>query len=474
MRKTKIIVTVGPSIESEEVLREVLKEADVARFNFSHNEQEWHKRMLEKVRKIQEELKRPIATIADLQGPKIRIGEMTNPVEFFQDEIVAFTPTKEKHNPDKKIIYVDYPKMHIQMKAGDKIMLDNGLSAELIVTEIKDDLIFARVIFGGIVKGRKTVNLPGVFVELPILTEKDFSDLNFILPLDFDYIALSFVRKPSEVLELRKILDEKKSDKKILVKIEDQFGVENFDEIMAVSDGCIIARGDMGAEMELEKIPSVQKEMIRISRKHGKPAVVATHMLESMVKNPMPTRAETTDVANAVWQKCDSVWLSEESSVGAYPVRAVSWLVRIINETEKSVKYEMPKILEEKDKLEKKEKSDKQIMISGSAYIAQMVDAKAFVVMTRTGKTASIASSIRTDMKILAFCPNKRVQNQLALNQGVSAFEIEFLEDPNKTFEKAVQVIKEKNLLEKGDKFVLLSDVEMLGEKKLSAQIREL
>jgi len=469
MRKTKIVFTIGPSTENEEILRQIVPNIDIVRFNFSHNKKEWHKENLQKVRKIQKEIGgKAIATVADLQGPKIRIGEMGDSIQLKESELLYFTPFVELHNPEKKIFYVDYPKIHEQLSPGNQILLDNGLSAELVVTEVKNEMVEAKVIFGGILKGRKTVNLPGVLVDLPVLTEKDLEDLDFVLNLDFDFVALSFVRSVEDVLWLKRILKEKKrEDIKIMVKIEDQYGVKNFEEIINEADASIIARGDMGAEMRLEEIPSIQEDLIKISRYNGKPSIVATQMLESMVEKPMPTRAEVTDVANAVWQKCDAVWLSEESSVGKYPKRAVEWLVRIINETEKGIVYESPKIYELKNKL------GKNVMVAGASEIAEMIGAKKIVAMTETGTTANLVSSMRPSTEIIAFCPNRRVENQLALSWGVFPISIEFGDSPDEAYQNALKEIKNRNIMADGEKFVLVSDAILGGERSLSIQIRE-
>ena len=338
IKRTKIVCTLGPASEKEEVLRELMKSGlNVCRMNFSHGSHEEHKGRMDLVKKLREELGQPTAILLDTKGPEIRTGQFDVP-EVFLEEGQTFTVTMKDVMGNKDMCTVSYKGLANDVKAGDTILIDDGLVG-LTVKEINGDDIVCEVQNSGIVKNHKGVNVPGVKVNLPAITEKDRSDIEFGIEQGIDFIAASFVRKVSDVLAIREILEENNADHiKIISKIENQEGVDNLDEIIAVSDGIMVARGDLGVEIPTEEIPVVQKQMIKKCNEAGKPVITATQMLDSMMRNPRPTRAEVTDVANAIYDGTDAIMLSGETAAGKYPVEAVRTMATIAKRAEETMK----------------------------------------------------------------------------------------------------------------------------------------
>ena len=414
MKRTKIVCTLGPSSESEEVLRELIKNGlNVCRMNFSHGDHEEHKGRIDVVKKVREELGQPTALLLDTKGPEIRTGKFDVP-EVLLEEGQTFTITMKDVMGNKEMCTVSYKGLANDVKAGDTILIDDGLVG-LTVKEVNGDDIVCEVQNSGIVKNHKGVNVPGVKVNLPAITEKDRSDIEFGIEQGIDFIAASFVRKVSDVLAIREILEANNAtDIKIISKIENQEGVDNLDEIIAVSDGIMVARGDLGVEIPTEDIPVVQKLMIKKCNEAGKPVITATQMLDSMMRNPRPTRAEVTDVANAIYDGTDAIMLSGETAAGKYPIEAVKTMASIAKRTEETIDY---------NKSLRNKSSQSANVTDAISYAtcttAMDLKAKAILSSTSSGHTARMVSKFRPDCPIIATTNDERVMRQLSLTWGV-------------------------------------------------------
>ena len=411
IKKTKIVCTLGPVSENEETLRELIKNGlNVCRLNFSHGSHEEHKGRMDLVKKLREELNMPTAILLDTKGPEIRTGKFDVP-EVLLEEGQTFTITMKDVMGDKERCTVSYKGLANDVKAGDTILIDDGLVG-LTVKEINGDDIVCEVQNSGIVKNHKGVNVPGVKVNLPAITEKDRSDIEFGIEQGIDFIAASFVRKVSDVLAIREILEENNATHiKIISKIENQEGVDNLDEIIEVSDGIMVARGDLGVEIPTEEIPVVQKLMIKKCNEAGKPVITATQMLDSMIRNPRPTRAEVTDVANAIYDGTDAIMLSGETAAGKYPVEAVKTMATIAKRAEETMRNRRTKI--------NKSKNVTDAISYATCTTAMDLDARAILSSTASGHTARMVSKFRPDCPIIATTSDESVRRQLSLTWGV-------------------------------------------------------
>ena len=411
IKKTKIVCTLGPVSENEETLRELIKNGlNVCRLNFSHGSHEEHKGRMDLVKKLREELNMPTAILLDTKGPEIRTGKFEAP-EVLLEEGQTFTITMKDVMGNKEMCTVSYKGLANDVKTGDTILIDDGLVG-LTVKEVNGDDIVCEVQNSGIVKNHKGVNVPGVKVNLPAITEKDRSDIEFGIEQGIDFIAASFVRKVSDVLAIREILEENNATHiKIISKIENQEGVDNLDEIIEVSDGIMVARGDLGVEIPTEEIPVVQKLMIKKCNEAGKPVITATQMLDSMIRNPRPTRAEVTDVANAIYDGTDAIMLSGETAAGKYPVEAVKTMATIAKRAEETMRNRRTKI--------NKSKNVTDAISYATCTTAMDLDAKAILSSTASGHTARMVSKFRPDCPIIATTSDESVRRQLSLTWGV-------------------------------------------------------
>ena len=411
IKKTKIVCTLGPVSENEETLRELIKNGlNVCRLNFSHGSHEEHKGRMDLVKKLREELNMPTAILLDTKGPEIRTGKFDAP-EVLLEEGQTFTITMKDVMGNKEMCTVSYKGLANDVKPGDTILIDDGLVG-LTVKEVNGDDIVCEVQNSGIVKNHKGVNVPGVKVNLPAITEKDRSDIEFGIEQGIDFIAASFVRKVSDVLAIREILEENNATHiKIISKIENQEGVDNLDEIIEVSDGIMVARGDLGVEIPTEEIPVVQKLMIKKCNEAGKPVITATQMLDSMIRNPRPTRAEVTDVANAIYDGTDAIMLSGETAAGKYPVEAVKTMATIAKRAEETMRNRRTKI--------NKSKNVTDAISYATCTTAMDLDAKAILSSTASGHTARMVSKFRPDCPIIATTSDESVRRQLSLTWGV-------------------------------------------------------
>ncbi len=466
-KNTKILATLGPATDSKENIIELIAAGiDGVRLNFSHGGHDYYDQVFKNVNDACVATSEPIAILIDLQGPKIRVGELLLPeYELKENDHVEITMhdvlgTKEKFSCSYKGLAQD-------AKIGDNIYIDDGL-IKLLVIAIDHDSIFCVVLEGGTLKPRKGMNLPGMELSLPSLSQKDYEDLDFALTHRVDFIALSFVRKASDIIELRKYLTDKGYDKNIIAKIEKPEAVKNFDEILFAADGIMIARGDLGVELPPQEVPVIQKSIIRKCNKHGKLVITATQMLESMIHNAVPTRAETSDVANAVWDGTDVVMLSGETSVGEYPIEAVDMMQKILIETEANmnlVNYDR------KDGATTLEETVFDSVGKALADMAVQLNAEAVVSFTRRGRMAKAMSKFRPNTRIVAMSDSFEVMNVLRLIWGIIPIYFEDLPDEHTAIKAAKKILKDKNVVTEGSTIIFTSGAP-LDEKGKDIWIR--
>ena len=447
IKRTKIVCTLGPASEKEEVLRELMKSGlNVCRMNFSHGSHEEHKGRMDLVKKLREELGQPTAILLDTKGPEIRTGQFDVP-EVLLEEGQTFTVTMKDVMGNKDMCTVSYKGLANDVKPGNTILIDDGLVG-LTVKEINGDDIVCEVQNSGIVKNHKGVNVPGVKVNLPAITEKDRSDIEFGIEQGIDFIAASFVRKVSDVLAIREILEANNADHiKIISKIENQEGVDNLDEIIEVSDGIMVARGDLGVEIPTEEIPVVQKLMIKKCNEAGKPVITATQMLDSMMRNPRPTRAEVTDVANAIYDGTDAIMLSGETAAGKYPVEAVKTMATIAKRAEETMKNKRDMI--------NKSKSVTDAISYATCTTAMDLGARAILSSTSSGHTARMVSKFRPDCPIVATTSHESVRRQLSLTWGVLPVIREKSTNIDQVIVNSIEAAKAANYVSENDVVVI-------------------
>lgn len=457
MKKTKIVATLGPASASKEVLTNMIKEGmNVARINFSHGSHEDHLKVINIVREINEELSTSVALLADLQGPKIRIGEVKNNGVLLEDnsELVI---TTEKCVGDENKVYLSYASFPKDVKVGDLLLVDDGkLQLEVIDTN-KTTEVKTKVIHGGILSSKKGVNLPNTQISLPCLTKKDLEDLDFALSQDVDWIGLSFVRNSNDIKELKAIIAERGKHAKVIAKIEKPEAIWDIEEIVLETDAIMIARGDLGVEVPMEKVPSLQKMIINQCLLHAKPSIVATQMMETMITNFRPTRAEVNDVANAVMDGADAVMLSGETSIGDHPVAVIKAMSKIVREVETSGSIYGKEEVPEKNQ-------DRFITDSicfNAARLAQRVDASGIITMTFSGYTAYKISSQRPKANTYVFTENRKILTQLNLVWGVEGFFYDQMESTDNTIRDCINILIEKGLLKKEELVINIASIPM-------------
>ena len=454
MRKTKIICTIGPASESEEKLRELMIAGmNVARFNFSHGSHEEHKKKFDRVIKISNELGIPVATLLDTKGPEIRLKD----IEGGKTELVAgqkFILTTEDILGNNEKVSITYKNLKNDISAGTTILIDDGL-IEMVVDSIEETDIICTVVNGGPISNHKGVNVPGAVLSMPYISEVDRSDIMFGCDMGFDFIAASFVRCKEDILGVRKILDEHNSHMKIIAKIENMQGIENLEDILTVSDGIMVARGDMGVEIPMEEVPVVQKRMIKMAEAQGKHVVTATQMLDSMIKNPRPTRAEVADVANAIYDGTTAIMLSGESAAGLYPVEAVKTMSQIAERAEQDIDYN--------SRMKRREHIDSFDVTTAISHAtcttAMDLKAAAIITVTISGFTAGMISRYKPSCPIIACSVSPRICRQLSLSWGVTPIWIARESTAEDLFDEAVRAAEEAGYIKKGDKVVLTAGV---------------
>lgn len=465
MRKTKIICTIGPATESIEMLEKLANAGmNVARLNMSHGDHESHAKIIQAIQRLNKKLDHPIAILLDTQGPEIRTGDMANDLHLTEGDTVSIV-ARGAEDVESSSIHVNYDDLINDVDVGDMITVDNGL-INLEVLSKQARVMQVKVIDGGLLKSKRHVNLPGIRVNLPAITDKDRRDIEFGMHQGVDFIALSFVRQAADVHELRELLGDKADKIKIVAKLEDQEAITNMVEIIAAADGIMVARGDLGVEIPLEVLPRVQRRIIRTCAEMGKRVIVATHMLESMIENPIPTRAEVTDVANAVYEEADAIMLSGETTVGKYPVKCVEILDRISRSTESS------RGLRFTDNLELD--GDKQQIAMAAVNLAESISAKAIIVPTRRGRMANRVTNCHPQESIIcAFTNDSVTRRQLVMNRNVLSYQIEFSEDSEKTLAAAAAIMIQRNEFSPDDRVVVISDA-LAGSGFEAIQIRQI
>lgn len=459
--KTKVLATVGPACNKKEQLLELIQAGvDVFRLNFSHGSHEEHAKVIEYVRELNKEHKLNIGLLQDLQGPKIRTREVeNNGVMLEKGSRLVLTPEKLVGNTER--ISTTYIEMADDVKVGDMILVDDG-KIELKVTEVKGRDVITEVVYGGLLKSKKGINLPNTNVSIPALTEKDREDLIFGLEQNVDWIALSFVRTADEVLELKDIIKEKGRTAKVVSKIEKPEAIKNIDAIIAASDALMVARGDLGVEIPMEQVPMIQKMIVQKCNQLAKPVIIATQMLESMITNPRPTRAEINDIANSVIDGADTLMLSAESASGQYPVLAVKSMRDTIHQVEESADIYF-KNHAYALKLRDENFNNNNVVVS-ACRLARDTEAKAIVGMTSSGYTAFRISSHRPKANIFVFTSNESLLNQLSLLWGVRAIYYDKSNSTDETFQDITRILKESQEISAGD--VIIHTVSMPINKK--------
>ncbi len=466
MRKTKIICTIGPASQSEEKLRELmLAGMNVARFNFSHGDHEEQHGKYDRMRKVSKELNLPIAALLDTKGPEIRLRDFEGG-KVMLEAGQKFTLTTKEIMGTNEIASITYKELIHDISAGTTILIDDGL-IEMTVEEITDTDIICNVVNGGPVSNHKGVNVPGAELSMPYISESDKNDILFGVELGFDIIAASFVRNKEDVLEVRKILDERNSKMMIISKIENMQGIKNLDEIIEVSDGIMVARGDMGVEVPLEEVPVLQKQIIKKAVAKGKQVITATQMLESMMHNPRPTRAETTDIANAIYDGTTAIMLSGESAQGQYPGEAVQTMARIAERTEEDIDFA--------GRLKKREvPGDGNITTAishATCTLAADLDVKAIICVTMSGFTASMISRFKPSCPIIGCTVKRLVWRQLNLQWGVMPLLIQEENTAEDLFHAAIDAAVDAGYIVKGDKIIITAGMP-LGISGKTNQLR--
>ena len=455
LRKTKVICTLGPAVDNEEMMRKLIRGGmDAARFNFSHGSHEEHLGRLNKLKAVRDSMSRPVATILDTKGPEIRIKSFdVKKIDLEAGNTFTLTTADEVGNASR--VSVTYPKLHQEVAPGMEILIDDGLVA-LKVEEIQGQDIRCVVENGGSLSANKSINIPGVHIHLPALTEKDISDLEFAVKNDFDYIAASFVRRAADVQAVREVLDSfGGQDVKIISKIENQEGVDNIDEILEASDGIMVARGDLGVEIPAARVPILQKQIIRKGLKVGKPIITATQMLDSMIRNPRPTRAEVSDVANAVFDGTSCVMLSGETAGGKYPLEALNAMVGIVEEAEQSINY-----WRQFQKHRVTPEPNINDAITHTCCLTAMdLDAKAILAATNSGRTARMICRFRPACPVAALTMQEKVRRQLAISWGVYPFLTGEVNSTDRIFSLSVECAVKEGLVKNGDTVVITAGV---------------
>lgn len=467
-QKTKVIFTVGPATQDEETLKAlILAGADICRINMAHADHSWTREIIARVRKVCHETGRHIAFMMDVKGPEIRTGDVPETFALEKGEIFDFTYGLGIGGTDaagNRRVDVNYPDLAQDLNVGDTVLVDSGL-IRMKVLEIKDQRVRCEVLIPGPIGNRRHINLPGIRVNLPALTKKDQDDVKVGIEQGIAYFALSFVREPADLDTFHTFLAEHGSEAKVIAKIEDQQAISNLEEIIVASDGLMIARGDLGIECPFEDLPQIQSLAINTCIRHTKPVIVATHMLESMISSPLPTRAEVTDVTNAIREQADCIMLSGETTIGKYPVECIETMNRIALRTEQ----EPTDILRRDIPLD----LPKSKMLRSAAYLASEMSA-AIVVFTRRGIYAQKLSSLRPNVPIYAFTDQALLFRQLLLLRGIEPFYMDFDHDHETTIQKAFSALKASKWSKSGDPIITITKMYAGAELIDSTQIREI
>jgi pyruvate kinase len=452
-RKAKIVATIGPASDSAEVMEKMIQAGmNVARLNFSHGSYESHAKLYAALRVKAKELNRPLAVLQDLQGPKIRVGVMEKPITLNPGEKISLYP-EGGEKPTGDGIPVDFPQLFYSVQGGDKILMDDG-RLSLVVQQVQKNLVVGEVVIGGVLSSNKGINLPGVELNIPAFTNKDAEDLEFGLSLGVDLVAISFVRQPKDVETVRHIVSNRLGEQAPLViaKLERPEALEHLEKILDVADGVMVARGDLGVEMAPEEVPNAQKRIIREANLRGKIVITATQMLESMIVNPIPTRAEASDVANAIYDGTDAVMLSGETAVGKYPLETVGIMDRIVRQAESHFER-----WGHNQVIQANEKDDAIAICLAARELAHDRDVEAIAVFTRTGRTALLLSKARPCVPVLAFTPVEGTYQRLAIGWGVESHHVPWADTVEEMIIHVEKALKEKGKVPAGRQVVIVS-----------------
>lgn len=454
-RRTKIIATIGPATDKGDMIERLVNAGmDIARINMSHADAETAKRITERVREAAAKLGRRVGVLMDLQGPAIRTGDLPTALNLKPGERIALT-VRGARSVEERSVDVNYDHLVDDISVGDVVQVDNG-NIQLKVLEKHRNALTCEVLTEGVLGSRRHINLPGVRVKLPALTEKDIKDVDTAIELDVDYIAMSFCREAEDVLRLKAILEYRKASPRVVAKLEDQEGVRNLHAIIEAADAVMVARGDLGIEVPYEELPIIQRRIVKACVSRGKPVIVATHMLESMIESPSPTRAEITDVSNAVFEQADAIMLSGETSVGLHPLKCLEIMDRIARRVERSggANYADKAVM---DGLGAK-------MVKSACVMAQEVNAQALLVFTKGGTMARNAAWLRPlGTPIFAFTDNPRLLDKMTMFWGVTPYLLEFADDPATTLDRALRHLKALGAVVPGGRIVAVTEVAMGG-----------
>ncbi len=456
MRKTKIICTLGPAVDHEETMRElILAGMNCARFNFSHGSHEEQLARLNMLKRVRDALGSPVATMLDTKGPEIRIKSFASgPVTLVKDQ--EFTLTTEEVPGNEHQVSVTYENLHKELSEGCRVLVDDGL-VELKVQRIEGQRIHCLVDNGGVLSNNKSINIPDVHIQLPSLTEKDREDLRFAVEQDYDFVAASFVRKAADVEDIRTCLREYGGDNiRIIAKIENREGVENLDDIIAASDGIMVARGDLGVEIPAHEVPILQKKMIKATIRQGKPVITATQMLDSMIRNPRPTRAEVSDVANAVFDGTSCVMLSGETASGKYPIEALKTMADVAEAAEGAIDY-WGRFRE--NALLPGVSSISDAITHSCCLTAMDLGASAILAATKSGYTAKVISRFRPGCPIIAVCQSEKTRRQMAISWGVHPYLSGEVDSTDRLFSMAVDVARKEGAVQPGETVVITAGI---------------
>ncbi|MBI3803653.1 MAG: pyruvate kinase [Nitrospirae bacterium] len=453
-RRAKIVCTLGPATASEEMIGRLIGAgADVIRVNFSHGAQEEHAEAIRRVRRVAEKKGKPVALLQDLQGPKVRVGSLKEKsIQLKRGAQVILLSRPAIGN--EEAFSTDYPDLYKKVAPGDAILMNDG-AIELRVLRVVDDQIYCKVVSGGMIQSHKGINVPGRDLGLPSLTAKDRADLAFGLAQGVDYIALSMVRRAEDLLAIKRLIRKAKKDIPVIAKLEQAMAIEHLDEIMKVADGVMVARGDLGVEIPLEQVPLLQKEIIRKANEAHIPVITATQMLESMIENPRPTRAEASDVANAVFDGTDALMLSAETAAGQYPVEAVQTMAKIIVAAESRAPV--------MDRRLQQGLSVARAVSAAACQLAWQMDAKAIITSTLTGGAALRLSKYRPKNPILAFTPHPEIQRRMSLYWGVTPRPMPLLKSSDDIFKEFIQELGQSRSVRRGDLLVMVSKSPWVG-----------
>jgi pyruvate kinase len=466
-RHTKIIITLGPATEGKAMLEQMIRGGvDVVRLNMAHASHDWIRSSIRRIREISRRLEREVAIMMDIKGPEIRTGDLPQPIPLAAGDLFDFTvaPRAPGAGPaDVRSVTVNYPGLVNDVSPGATVLVDNGL-IRLEVLSCDDATVRCRVVIPGTLTSRRHINLPGVTINLPALTEKDLGDTAVGLEEEIDFLALSFVRKPADIEELRTLVAGKKSTARIIAKIEDQTAIKNLDEIVAAADAVMVARGDLGIECAAEELPAIQRRAVQACLSQGRPVIIATHLLESMITQAVPTRAEVTDVANAVYEQADCIMLSGETTTGKYPIECVQMLDRIA----RRIEVEEPSVREPAVFT-----GERMKVLHSAVVLANELPRSKLVTFTRHGFMAQGLAALRpVHSPILAITPALSTLRQLRLIRGVEPILMPFATDPADTIERAISLLRRLGLVNPGDKLILASDIVSHDQRVDAVQLR--